>query len=254
MRTLTMMSLAVLVARPALAFEIKSIDPQKLDLGTQVLIAVEISADSDLRGNIDLEVDRTALADKDAGQDVVLQLSPTRLRANGSAPLKATLTLTVRTSAPTIAGGEFTVRAKASQNGAQAEAKVALDVNPHYVVHVFQARPGSCDGNKTVTDKKSWICDFDSPDVAYFRPHAEGLTFEIQNKTNESLYIHGNGAIKHQDTSKPPLAPGDTYPLTIPGGPDDPRDVKGAYSLHTIYKPERQIVINAETIPAAAPR
>jgi hypothetical protein len=224
---------------------ISAIAAVMISLGTTTSVDVTIQGD---QGTVDLAVDSTALT-QDKDHDVSFTVTPSRVNLTGGTA-QAKLTIKARTSAPSFTGGKFALVARSG--GTETHADVPLTVQPVYVVNVVQKKEGKCADNRNVTDRVSWICDFDSPaETVYFRKHDPSLQVIFHNATNDTLIIHGSDAIEHMPFSMAPLAPGKEYkPPAIKGAPSDPSNLKGSYTLHEIYRPSRDAVFNAETIPA----
>jgi hypothetical protein len=220
----------------ALPLAIETALPISLGLGARQTVEVSVLGE----GTVELAVDASALRRFDAEGDVAVEVTPRRLTLPG----KATLTVATRTSAPSFEGGSFALKARSTSEMASAE--VAISVKPRYRVRVLQKGAGACEGNKRVTDSR-WICDFDSPtEIAYFRPHAQGLTIEFLNETQDRFFIHGSGAIGHMPFAAP-LEPGRVYEAPVIAA--EPADLKGSYTLHDIYRPGREVVFNASRVP-----
>lgn len=225
-------------ASDASGLAIDSVAQQSLGLGTSKSVTITVKGE----GAADLTVDASALT-QDSDHDLSFLITPKHVTfTDGSA--QAVVMITTKTSAPSFTGGKFSVVARSGE--ASATVDVGLDVKAEYLVKVIQKRDGHCAENSKVTDGASWICDFDSPtETSYFRAHAGGLKVFFENDTQDTLTIHGSDAIKHGMQAVPP-GKQDTLSRTI-----DPTsaDLKGAYTLHEIYRPGRDVVFNASRIP-----
>src|SRR5262249_32865134 len=131
--------------------------------------------------------------------------------------------------------------------GAAGDAPVTVD--PIYVVDVL---------NGTGSD----LFAFSSPaQTAYLRPHKAGVVVVFRNLSDSSAVIHGEGAIPHQD-EEDPMTPAvvDSQGVRTPSAngtytlsailPSDGANLDGYYTIHDVYKPERNVVFNASKIPA----
>jgi hypothetical protein len=136
---------------------------------------------------------------------------------------------------------KFILQAK-SQTGELTQIEIALSILPTYVIQVI-------DGDDQTNPATSF--DFDSQkDIAYFRPHAEGLQLIFLNKSTKSFVIHGEGLIKHQDTHVP-TSPGQEY-LPPKIFPASGADVPSYYTIHAVYHPDRHVIFNATKVPDVA--
>jgi hypothetical protein len=214
---------------------------QKVGLGATITQELTLNAGAGVSGDIKVDVDTSGLALSDPFKEVSVSLSPSvsTLQENGS--VKLLLTITTKTSAPSFAAGSFTLHA--SVGGVETSEQVSLEVMPLYVVNVLNGTNGD-------------PFTFDSTaGTVYFRPHAKGLVVEFHNLSSQAVVIHGEGAIPHQDTESPmtpavngALSDSGRYviPAILPGAGSD---LPGYYTIHGVYKPDRNVVVNATKFP-----
>jgi len=237
-------------AQPALAQsaapKIDPIGPQSLGLGATLSIPLTITGE----GEIDLEVDPGDLAPLKQAGDLSFSLTPAHLSLEGGHAGRANLEIATRTSIEDFRGRAVSILAGVTDatDGERTRTDFNLTVLPTYLVSILDGTGGEKFG-------------FSSPDqIAYFRPHSEGLIIRFQNLSSNECVIHGEGVIVHQPLETPLLpasqdslghpiaAPQGTY-LNRPILPSMGSNLKGYYTLHEIYRPERHIIVNATRVP-----
>jgi len=177
----------------------ESVQDQSINLGAEIQVGVSLKADQEQA--VEFLILPNELSDAISSQDVSIDLDHSHLSLLQGEPQTLTLSIHTRTSAPSLTAKKFILQAK-SQTGELTQIEIALSILPTYVIQVI-------DGDDQTNPATSF--DFDSQkDIAYFRPHAEGLQLIFLNKSTKSFVIHGEGLIKHQDTHVP-TSPGQEY-------------------------------------------
>ena len=197
------------------------IPDQSIILGAKISVSVntQVTSDSVIHYSIDLK----ELTDLVKAGDLSLSIDQNT----------SSVIIQTRTFAPSFQHKKFALQAKDSEGNLISGADVDLSVLPVFVVNVSDS-PNSKLGAPEFR--------FDSLEgVSYFRPHAGGLQLIFNNKSSQTIAIHGSGAIKHEKDVK---APGQSYipELILPtAGPD----LKGYYTIHGVYTPDRNVIFNA---------
>jgi hypothetical protein len=199
---------------------------QSITLGTKIFVPVILQMDSD--SAISFSFDPKELSDLVKAGDLSLALD------QGS----SSIVVQTQTFSPSFQHKKFALQAKDSEGNLVSSVEVDLSVLPMFIVNIT-------DSPNAKTGALEYRFD-SSQAISYFRPHTTGLQIIFNNKSSQTIAIHGSGAIKHEKDVK---APGQSYnpELILPSlGADQ----KGYYTIHGVYTPDRNIVVNASQWPA----
>lgn len=227
-----------------------AVSDQSIGLGAKLEVAIEVTADQ--AQTINFAIDSEDLADSIQNGDISLQTNPPQISLADGETKEVKLVIQTKTSAPSFNAKKFGLLVKSEKGSLLTSTDVALKVLPLYVVTII-------DGANADNPY-----DFDSqPGVSYFRPHDAGLQFVFKNLSKKHLspkpvIIHGSGVIKHQDLFNAQGQPnglnyGDVYQPEPAIAATAGDNLPGYYTIHDVYHPDRSVVVNAKTIPAAAP-
>jgi hypothetical protein len=211
---------------------IETASDQNINLETQVIFPVTIVSDGTISGEVKLSLDTKELFEKfDKNHEVSAEFEPATITlSQRMTRVQVGLKIKTLSSAPSFSKAKIILNADSGVT--HADSNINLTVNPVYIVDVI---------NGTGKDQFA----FNSPEeVLRFSPHLEGLVIKFRNLSDSEFVIHGTGAIPHGSLSSPIKPKVGVYEVP-PILPRDGDNLPGYYTIHNVYHPERNIVVNA---------
>jgi hypothetical protein len=210
-----------------------------MNLAAEQLLPLHVRAIAAL--DVDLTVVSSELSHELSSGKILIQAIPAHLSLKEGEEADVNLKVTVKSDAPSLKDKQFSVVA-ISRGTEIGRAERDVTVNAVYMVKILNGNPFS----------------FDSPDEKLrFAAHSEGLQIVFVNYSSRSCIIHGEGAIKHQDIDQP-LSPalrgsdGQAIPDPQRGAYAPPaifpaagNNLDGMYTIHGLYHPIRNVILNA---------